>query len=92
MPDHTRGRYAVALALTALFMWSPAAAETSSERDACFGDAFKVCWSAIPSRHEVFECLMKNRNLLTEACRTVMNQYRHPHRIRRSARVTRTGD
>ncbi len=92
MPDRTRGLYPVTLALTALFMWSPAAAETSSERDACFGDAFRVCWSAIPSRQDVFVCLMKNRNLLTEACRTVMDQYRHPHRIRRKTRVTRTSD
>lgn len=92
MSGRMRGIAAAAMALTAWLAWSPAIAETKSEREACFSDAFRVCWSAIPSRDEVFHCLMKNRSLLTDACRMVMDQYRHPHRLRRSTRFTRVGD
>jgi hypothetical protein len=92
MPGRIRGVVATAVGLTALTMWSAANAETESERNACFGDAFRVCWSAIPSRNEVFTCLMKNRNLLSEPCRVVMDQYRHPHRHRRPTRYSRVND
>jgi hypothetical protein len=79
----------VALALTIAFLSSPATAETSEERQACIGDAFRVCWAAIPNRNDVFRCLMDNRNRLNPACRVVMDQYRRPHRLTRSARTTR---
>lgn len=89
MPGRKRGIVSIVLAFSAFAAWSPATAETASERNACFGDAFRVCWSAIPSREEVFACLMQNRNLLSEPCRLVMDQYRHPHRHRRPTRYTR---
>jgi hypothetical protein len=74
----------------AIALLSPAAvAETTEERQACIGDAFRVCWAAIPNRNDVFLCLLNNRSRLNPACRAVMNQYRHPHRITRSARATR---
>ena len=64
---------------------SIAAAETSEERSACISDAFRVCWAAIPNRDDVFHCLLDNRSRLNPDCRTVMDQYRHPHRVRRLA-------
>jgi hypothetical protein len=63
-----------------------AAAETSEERQSCFSDAFRVCWAAIPNRDDVFHCLMDNRSRLSPDCRTVMDQYRRPRRIRHAVR------
>lgn len=63
-----------------------AAAETSEERQSCIGDAFRVCWAAIPNRDDVFHCLMDNRTRLNPGCRAIMDQYRRPHRVRRVAR------
>jgi hypothetical protein len=71
------------------FLSSTAIAETTEERQACFSDAFRVCWSAIPDRNAVFHCLMDNRPRLNPACRTVMDQYRREHRIRRASRNAR---
>jgi len=78
----------MAALVMALFS-STAIAETSDERQACIGDAFRVCWAAIPDRNQVFHCLLDNRNRLNPACRVVMDQYRHPHRLTRSTRTTR---
>jgi hypothetical protein len=63
-----------------------AAAETTEERQSCIGDAFRVCWAAIPNRDDVFHCLMDNRSQLNPGCRAIMDQYRRPHRVRRTAR------
>jgi hypothetical protein len=76
-------------ALVIAFLSSTAIAETSDERQACIGDAFRVCWAAIPDRNQVFHCLLDNRNRLNPACRVVMDQYRRPHRLTRSTRTTR---
>jgi len=76
----------IAVAVATVFLGSAALAETSEERSACFNDAFRVCWSAIPDRNEVFHCLMDNRRKLNPLCRVVMDRYRQPHRHR----VTRT--
>jgi hypothetical protein len=65
---------------------SIAAAETSEERQSCIGDAFRVCWAAIPNRDDVFHCLLDNRSRLNPGCRAIMDQYRRPHRVRRTAR------
>lgn len=78
----------VVLALTIAFLSLPAMAETPEERQACIGDAFRVCWAAIPNRNDVFRCLMDNRPRLNPACRVVMDQYRRPHRITRHTRTT----
>jgi hypothetical protein len=64
---------------------SVAVAETSEERQSCIGDAFRVCWSAIPNRDDVFHCLMDNRSRLNPDCRAIMDQYRHPRHARRLA-------
>jgi hypothetical protein len=78
----------IAAVLTLPILGSTAIAETSEERQACIGDAFRVCWAAIPNRNEVFRCLMDNRPRLNPACRVVMDQYRRPHRITRHSRST----
>ena len=79
------------LALLTVISASPllcpiAAAETSEERQSCFSDAFRVCWAAIPNRDDVFHCLMDNRSRLSPDCRTVMDQYRRPRRVRHAVR------
>ena len=79
------------LVLLALISASPllcpaASAETSEERQSCFSDAFRVCWAAIPNRDDVFHCLMDNRSRLSPDCRTVMDQYRRPRRVRHAVR------
>jgi hypothetical protein len=79
----------ITVALTIALSGSTVFAETSEERQACIGDAFRVCWSAIPNRDAVFHCLLDNRSQLNVACRIVMDQYRRPHRITRSARAAR---
>jgi len=78
----------IAAVLTLPILGSTAIAETSEERQACMGDAFRVCWAAIPNRNEVFRCLMDNRPRLNPACRVVMDQYRRPHRVTRHSRTT----
>jgi hypothetical protein len=78
----------IAAVLTLPILSSTAIAETAEERKACIGDAFRVCWAAIPNRNEVFRCLMDNRPRLNPACRVVMDQYRRPHRITRHTRNT----
>jgi hypothetical protein len=79
----------ITVAFTIALSGSTAFAETSQERQACIGDAFRVCWSAIPNRDAVFHCLLDNRSQLNVACRMVMDQYRRPHRVTRSARAAR---
>ena len=59
-------------ALAMAFLSSNAIAETTEERQACIGDAFRVCWAAIPNRDQVFHCLLDNRSRLNPACRVVM--------------------
>jgi hypothetical protein len=72
---------------------SAAAAETTEERQSCIGDAFRVCWAAIPNRDDVFHCLLDNRSRLNPDCRAIMDQYRRPHRVKRLAhRRTKSDD
>ncbi len=54
----------IAAALALIVSGWAASAETSEERQACIGDAFRVCWSAIPDRNNVLQCLVENRNRL----------------------------
>ena len=79
----------ITVVLTSAYLCSTAVAETSEERNACIGDAFRVCWRAIPNRNEVFVCLLENRSQLNPACRAIMVQYVRPHRMTRFSRRTR---
>jgi hypothetical protein len=73
---------AIAAALTFVVSGWAASAETAEERQACIGDAFKVCWSAIPDRNNVLQCLIENRSQLNPDCREIINRYARSHRIK----------
>lgn len=64
----------IAIALGAGLSCSIARAETSAERYACMNDAFRVCWREIPNRHQVFLCLVANRQQLSPACRAAVSR------------------
>ena len=82
----------IAAALTFVASGWAASAETADERQACIGDAFRVCWSAIPDRNNVLQCLVENRNRLNPDCREVITRYTrsHRHRATRSAHSGRS--
>jgi hypothetical protein len=67
-------------------------AETAEDRQACIGDAFRVCWSAIPDRNNVLQCLVENRSQLNPSCREVITRYTrsHRHKATRSAHSGRS--
>ena len=68
----------VSAIIGAVLLMSPltvAFAETGGERTACMADAFRVCSDAIPDRHSVFLCLMKNKKQLGDSCRQVMERH-----------------
>ncbi|HEY2755353.1 MAG TPA: hypothetical protein VGJ01_06365 [Pseudolabrys sp.] len=46
--------------------------ETDNQRRACEPDAFRVCGRYIPDRNAISDCLHRNVNRLTPACRAVM--------------------
>ena len=67
---------AVLVAATfALSATTDASAETSEQQQACMGDAFQFCGSAIPDQNRVFACLAHNRYRISVACRTEMAPY-----------------
>lgn len=55
-----------------------AVAETPEERQACIGDAFRLCWADIPDRDRVTACMVENKSRLGPACRAVMARYSRP--------------
>ena len=86
----------VAIAVVSVFLTASAVAETPEERQACIGDAFRICWSAIPDRERVTACMVENKSQLGPACRAVMARYsrhdmaeetRNPQRIIKSEDV-----
>lgn len=81
----------IAAALALVVSGWAASAETSEERQACIGDAFRICWSAIPDRNNVLQCLVENRNRLNPDCREVITRYTRSHRYKatRSAHSVR---
>ncbi len=51
---------------------SPAAAQgrgTAQQRNACMGDAFRLCFTSIPNHRRIELCLKANRRSLTPECR-----------------------
>jgi hypothetical protein len=82
----------IAAVLTLVVSGWAASAETSEERQACIGDAFRICWSAIPDRNNVLQCLVENRNRLNPDCREVITRYTrsHRHKATRSAHSVRS--
>jgi hypothetical protein len=68
-------RTVVALVLRAAWVLSASTAasgETLEERDACIGDAFQFCSSAIPDRGRVYGCLLDHKDVISAACHAVI--------------------
>jgi hypothetical protein len=57
------------LAVIALFITSAASAYTQEEQGACIGDAFQLCFNAIPDENRVKACLIANVQRLSPGCR-----------------------
>jgi hypothetical protein len=64
--------FAVALLACALPLRA-SAAETAAERRACANDAQTHCPDQIPDRDKVYACLIQKVNLLSPACKKVIN-------------------
>jgi len=62
-------RCAAVLAACVLLSAPAPAQGTAEERSACMGDAFKFCFSDIPTVSKIESCLEKNEPKLTPACR-----------------------
>jgi hypothetical protein len=84
--------FPIAAALAFIASGWTASAETAEDRQACIGDAFRVCWSAIPDRNNVLQCLVENRSKLNPSCREVITRYTrsHRHKVTRSAQSGRS--
>ncbi len=79
--DGKFGRACAALvAATLALSATNASAETPEQQQACIGDAFQFCGSAIPDQSRVFACLVEHRNLISVACRTEMAPYLPRHK------------
>ena len=60
-------------------MW-PAASEayTPEQQQACTGDAFRLCSSAIPNIDAVTACMIRNKSQLSPGCRAVFRKEPEP--------------
>jgi hypothetical protein len=66
-----------------------ATAQTADEQAACKDDAFRVCSSAIPDRDRVAQCLILNKDAISQACRTVMARFMPPEPVPQKASAPR---
>ena len=70
-------------------------AETFADREACVGDAFYFCSSAIPDRGRVYGCLLDHEDLISAACHAVIapdgpvDQAAAPKQLPRNATANR---
>ena len=54
-------------------MLSPASAQTKQEGEtACRNDAFRYCEAEIPDSDRVEQCLRRNRDRISQACRALL--------------------
>ncbi len=82
-------KYRTALALVFVTLASfGASADTPEERNACMGDAFRVCGHAIPSRDRVIACLYDNTSKLSTACRQVISKKPRPETTAAQTKAT----
>lgn len=82
-------KYAAAAAIAFLTLSSfGASADTPQERNACMGDAFRVCSHAIPNRDRVIACLYDNPTKLSNACRAVISKKPRPGTEAAKAKTT----
>ncbi len=67
-------RYAL-LALILLFgsLATPASAQSAAERAACEADAKKVCPGVRPIGGQLLDCLAKQKDKLSDACKKVVD-------------------
>jgi hypothetical protein len=68
---------------------SLATAQTPDEQAACTDDAFRVCSDAIPDRDRVAQCLIVNKDAISQACRTVIARFMPPDPVPQKASATR---
>ena len=71
------GRAAWALFVVLLLAPATARAETGREREACTYEAFRRCGEFIPSRQQVYQCLVKKVRLLNPTCRQAIAKSEH---------------
>lgn len=57
---------------------------TSEQREACTGDAFRLCSSAIPDVDRISACMQANKASLSPRCRAVFNAGAPATRVVRS--------
>ena len=82
MAARTKIARALVIALRAAWILSTTAsagAETLEEKQACIADAFQFCSGAIPDRDRVFTCLIANKDVISEACHSVITHYVPAH-------------
>ena len=76
-------RFALAFAILASATTVSAFAETAEERKACTPDAQNLCPDEIPDRERVYECLVRNVNHLSPACKKIISASIAPSRSKR---------
>ena len=70
-----RAIVAVSLLCTALVP-TASYADAQQDQDACMMDAQTVCGQFIPDRERVAQCLMSNRNKISQACRIALRRFK----------------
>ncbi|MGA2565635.1 MAG: cysteine rich repeat-containing protein [Pseudolabrys sp.] len=60
--------------LVAIITPLPALAYTQQDADACTPDAFRLCQNAIPDEGRVAQCLVRNKQQLSPACKIVFSR------------------
>ena len=69
---------ALGIVLAGIAFAAPASVQayTEQERQACEGDAFRLCGQAIPDQERVKACLISNMSKLSPACRRMFQRGR----------------
>jgi Cysteine rich repeat len=65
-------RHLVAAALLMAGLSSAALAQTAEQRAACEGDAKKLCSGVAPGGGRILDCLAKQNDKLSDACKKVV--------------------
>lgn len=65
-------RSAILAAALILVSLNAALAQTAEQRAACSGDAQKFCKSVTPGGGRVLDCLAKQKDKLSDACKKVV--------------------
>lgn len=65
-------RTVLAAAIATIFLAGPAIAQPGGGMNACRGDVKTLCASAMGDRQAMRQCLMTNRDKVSEGCKTAM--------------------